>query len=137
MLGWGFYLEQGTDISVVALQSPQLLPGSFLELGIAAPGGAALDGEGERDLLERRRAGLKGRRSSGAPRATPAPQSHLCHPARPTRASSLAVMPKQHQPSPSSPFSHQGATRGTAGVDSTTGNLGEPTGSPYLVESCP
>lgn len=45
--GWGSYLEQGTNISVITLQGPQLLSGCFLELGIEAPGGAAFNGEEE------------------------------------------------------------------------------------------
>lgn len=55
------HLEEGTDRSVIALQGPQLLPGGFLQLGIEAPGGAALHGEEERNLLERKGAGLGGK----------------------------------------------------------------------------
>lgn len=61
---WGSYLEQGTDISVITLQGPQFLSGCFLELGVEAPGGAALNREEERNLLKRKCAELSGRRSS-------------------------------------------------------------------------
>lgn len=44
---WGSYLEQGTNVSVVSLQGPQLLSGCFLELGIEALGGTALNREEE------------------------------------------------------------------------------------------
>lgn len=55
------HLEEGTDRSVITLQGPQLLPGGFLQLGIEAPGGAALHGEEERNLLEKKGAGLGGK----------------------------------------------------------------------------
>ena len=81
--GWGSYLEQRTDISVITLQGPQLLSGCFLELGIEAPAGAALNREEERNLLKRKCAGLRGRRSSMPHRAAsatlpPCSQPHQC-----------------------------------------------------------
>lgn len=81
--GWGSYLEQGTDVSVITVQGPQLLSGCFLELGIEALGGAALNGEEERNLLKRKCAGLRGRRSSMPRRAAsatlpPCSQPHQC-----------------------------------------------------------
>lgn len=90
------HLEEGTDRSVIALQGPQLLPGGFLQLGIEAPGGAALHGEEERNLLEKKGAGLGGKE----PHSTDGAASSLAACSRSTGRS---------HPSPP-------ATRGMAGL---------------------